>query len=134
MIGLDAFGLFDSESVEPVRALFGDLVAGRRLSVSLEMRTERADGSPIDLEVVAANHLDDPIGGIVLNIRDITERKRLEQRVRAVDRRQDVIVESLADGLIMVDADGVVMQVNEAFEVMFEAPGSGWSGTASPTS
>ena len=69
-------------SVEPVRALFDDLVARRRLSVSLEMRTVRADGTPIDLDVVAANHLDDPIGGIVVNIRDITERKQLEQRVR----------------------------------------------------
>ncbi len=122
VIGQDAFGLFDSLSVEPVRALFNDLVARRRLSLSLELETFRADGSPIDLELVAANHLDDPIGGIVLNIRDITERRRLEQRVRAVDRRQDVIVESLADGLIMVDAAGRIVRVNEAFEVLFSVP------------
>ncbi len=122
VVGLDAFDLFDSMSVEPVRALFRDLVARRRLSVSLEMRTVRADGRPIDLEVVAANHLHDPIGGIVVNIRDITEHKNLEQRVRDVDRRQATIIESLADGVIMVDADGMVVRVNEAFEVMFEAP------------
>ena len=122
VVGLDAFGLFDSLSVEPVRALFSDLVARRRLSVSLEMRTVRADGKPIDLEVVAANHLDDPIGGIVVNIRDITEHKNLEQRVLDVDRRQATIIESLADGVMMVDADGTVVRVNEAFEVMFEAP------------
>lgn len=121
-IGQDAFRLLESLSVDPVRALFDDLVARRRLSLSLELETTRADGSAIDLEVVAANHLDDPIGGIVLNIRDITERKRLEQRVRAVDRRQDVIVESLADGLIMVDAAGRIVRVNEAFEVLFSVP------------
>ena len=121
-VGLDAFGLFDSMSVEPVRALFRDLVARRRLSVSLEMRTVRADGTPIDLDVFAANHLDDPIGGIVVNIRDITERKRLEQRVRDSDRRQDTIIESLADGVMMIDATGTIVRVNEAFEVMFEAP------------
>ena len=122
VVGLDAFGLFDSLSVEPVRALFSDLVARRRLSVSLEMRTVRADGRPIDLEVVAANHLDDPIGGIVVNIRDITEHKGLEQQVLDVDRRQSAIIESLADGVMMVDADGTIVRVNEAFEVMFEAP------------
>ena len=121
-IGLDAFALFDTLSVEPVRALFNDLVAHRRLSVSLEMRTLRADGTPIDLDAVAANHLDDPIGGIVVNIRDITERKRLEQRIRDGDRRQSAIIESLADGVLMVDAEGTVLRVNEAFEVMFEAP------------
>jgi diguanylate cyclase (GGDEF)-like protein/PAS domain S-box-containing protein len=122
VIGLDAFGLFDAISVDPVRALFRDLVARRRLSVSLEMRTVRADGRTIDLDVVAANHLDDPIGGIVVNIRDITERKRLEERIRDMDRREAAIVESLADGVLIVDADGSVAGVNQAFEVMFEAP------------
>jgi diguanylate cyclase (GGDEF)-like protein/PAS domain S-box-containing protein len=121
-IGQDAFGLFDSLSVEPVRALFDDLVARRRLSVSLEMRTVRADGKTIDLDVVAANHLDDPIGGIVVNLRDITERKRLEQQVREVDRRQSTVIESLADGVMIVDASATIVRVNEAFEVMFESP------------
>ena len=121
-IGQDAFGLFDSLSVEPVRALFGDLVARRRLSVSLEVQTVRADGSVIDLDVVAVNHLADPIGGIVVNIRDITGRKQLEQRVRDQDRRQATLIDSLADGVMMVDATGTVVRVNEALEVMFEAP------------
>jgi diguanylate cyclase (GGDEF)-like protein/PAS domain S-box-containing protein len=122
VVGLDAFELFDAVSVEPVRALFGELVTRRRLSVSLEMQTVRADGRSIDLEVVAANHLRDPIGGIVVNIRDVTDLKTIERRAGDVDRRQAAIVESLADGLIMVDADGTVVRVNEAFEVMFEAP------------
>jgi diguanylate cyclase (GGDEF)-like protein/PAS domain S-box-containing protein len=121
-VGLDAFALFDGLSVEPVRALFRDLVARRRLSVSLEMSTVRADGRPLDLDVVAANHLDDPIGGIVVNIRDVTEHKRLEQTVRDVDRHQTTIIESLADGVLIIDAHGTVVQVNEAFEVMFESP------------
>jgi diguanylate cyclase (GGDEF)-like protein/PAS domain S-box-containing protein len=122
VVGLDAFALFDSLSLEPVRALFNDLVARRRLSVSLEMRTVRADGRPIALDVVAANHLEDPIGGIVVNVRDITDRAHLEQRILDVDRRQSTIIESLADGVMTIDAEGTVTQVNEAFEVMFEAP------------
>jgi diguanylate cyclase (GGDEF)-like protein/PAS domain S-box-containing protein len=122
VIGTDAFGLFDPLSAEPVRALFNDLVAHRRLSVSLEMRADRADGTPIDLEVVASNHLEGPIGGIVVNLRDITERKRLEERIRDVDRRQSIIIESLADGVLIVDVAGRIVRVNEAFEVMFEAP------------
>jgi diguanylate cyclase (GGDEF)-like protein/PAS domain S-box-containing protein len=122
VIGQDAFDLFDGLSIEPVRALFRDLVARRRLSVSLEMQTVRSDGTPLDLDVVAVNHLYDPIGGIVVNIRDITSRKQLEQRVRDEDRRQATIIDSLADGVLMVDAAGTIVRVNEAFEVMFEAP------------
>ncbi len=86
------------------------------------MRTERADGKSIDLEVVAANHLDDPIGGIVVNIRDITDRARLEQSIRDADKSQTALIESMADGVMIVDADATVVRVNQAFEVMFEAP------------
>ena len=122
VVGRDVFELFDPHHVEPVRALFGDLVARRRLSVSVEMQTVRADGSTLDLDVVAVNHLSDPIGGIVVNMRDITDRKQLEQRIRDEDRRQSAMIDSLADGVVMVDAEGTVVRVNEAFEVMFEAP------------
>ncbi len=122
VIGQDAFGLFDDQSVEPVKALFRDLVARRRLSVSLEMQTLRADGTPIDLDVVAVNHLEDPIGGIVVNVRDNTERTQLEQQAGDVDGRQSAIIEALADGVVVVDEAGTVVGVNEAFEIMFEAP------------
>ena len=43
-VGTDAFALFDPENRDEVRAVFADLVARRRLSVSLELRTRRADG------------------------------------------------------------------------------------------
>ncbi len=122
MVGQDAFALFDPSSVDHVRALFEDLVARRRLSVSLEMRTVRADGRPVDLDVVAANHLHDPIGGVVVNLRDVSESKRLEQRLRDLNHRQATIIESLTDGVMIVDAAGTIVRVNEAFEVMFESP------------
>ena len=122
VVGSDAFDLFDPASRVQVHALFDDLVARRRLSVSLELRTRRADGSEVDLELVAANHLDDPVHGIVVTLRDITARKQVEQRVHEVDRRQNALVESLADGVVMVDAEGTVVRVNEAFEVMFRSP------------
>ncbi len=122
VVGRDAFGLVEPRTREAVRARFEDLVARRRLSVSLELQTVRSDGTTLDLDVVAVNHLSDPIGGIVVNLRDITSRKQLEQRIREEDRRQTTVIDSLADGVLMVDAGGTVVRVNESFEVMFEAP------------
>ena len=121
-VGTDAFGLFEIDDQDDVRALFADLVDRRRLTVSLELRTSRADGHEIDLELLASNHLDDPVGGVVVTLRDITARKQVEQRVHQVDRRQNALVESLTDGLLMLDDEGTVVRVNEAFEVMFRAP------------
>ena len=118
VIGTDTFALFDDVSLEPVKALFRDLAARRRLTVSLELETIRADGTPIAFEMVAVNHLDDAMGGIVVHLRDVSERRRLHD----VDELQSVVIDSLADGVVLVDADGAVVRVNEAFEVMFEAP------------
>jgi diguanylate cyclase (GGDEF)-like protein/PAS domain S-box-containing protein len=72
--------------------------------------------------LTAANHIDDPVGGIVVTLRDITSRKVLEERVGEVDRRQNALIESLGDGILMVDAGGRVVRVNEAFEVLFRTP------------
>jgi diguanylate cyclase (GGDEF)-like protein/PAS domain S-box-containing protein len=121
-VGLDALALFEPSSLASVEDLFDDLVARRRLAVTLELRCRRADGRELDLELQADNHLDDPVGGILVTLRDISARKRLEARVREEDRRQDALVESLADGLVILDRDGTVVRVNEAFEVMFWAP------------
>ena len=121
-VGLDALALFEPSSRASVEDLFDDLVARRRLGVSLELHCRRADGRELDLELQADNHLDDPVGGILVTLRDISERKQLEARVREQDGRQNALIESLADGLIMLDRDGTVVRVNEAFEVMFWAP------------
>ena len=121
-VGRDAFAVFDDDSTPGVRSLFADLVARRRLSVELELRTTRPDGRRLDLELTAANHIDDPVGGIVVTLRDVTSRKVLEERLGEVDRRQNALIESLGDGILMVDAGGRVVRVNEAFEVLFRTP------------
>lgn len=121
-VGLDALALFEPSSLDTVEDLFDDLVAGRRLAVSLDVRCRRADGRELDLELRADNHLDGPVGGILVTLRDISAQKRLEARVHEQDRRQNALIESLADGLVMLDRDGTVVRVNEAFEVMFWAP------------
>ncbi|HUG29096.1 MAG TPA: EAL domain-containing protein [Candidatus Limnocylindria bacterium] len=49
---------------------------------TLELRARHADGSWRTLEAIAKNLLDDPaVNGIVVNYRDITERKALEQEL-----------------------------------------------------
>ena len=122
IVGRNAFGLFDAESIAGVRSLFDDLVARRQLSVSMDLSTTRADGRVLDLELVAANHLGEPIGGVVVTLRDVTKRKEMEARANDLDRRHNALIESLVDGLIMVDAEGRIVRVNESFEVMFRSP------------
>ena len=49
----------------------------------MEFRASRADGSWRTLEAIVKNLLDDPaVDGVVVNYRDITERKALEEQLR----------------------------------------------------
>ncbi|MGO9872754.1 MAG: EAL domain-containing protein [Acidimicrobiia bacterium] len=54
----------------------------------LELRLQRGDGSWMDAEIIANNLLDDPaVNGIVVTSRDITERKRSDEALRASESR-----------------------------------------------
>ena len=66
------------EDLRAVTAAFGRALDGH--AVSVECRAARRDGSWRDVEAVFTNLLDHPaVGGIVVNWRDIGERKRAEE-------------------------------------------------------
>ena len=59
---------------------FAELLKYSDATYQGELRTQHKDGSWHTLEVMARNFLDDPIvGGILINLRDITERKIAEK-------------------------------------------------------
>ncbi|MDX6379928.1 MAG: hypothetical protein QOI57_952 [Rubrobacteraceae bacterium] len=65
-----------------VRDVFGYLVENPGVNYSMEMRMRHADGSWRVIEAITNNLLDDPsVGGIVINYRDITERKVFEKQL-----------------------------------------------------
>ena len=60
-----------------------DVAAMSGSEARAEFRARHADGSWRTLEAIAKNLLDDPaVGGVVVNYRDITERKILEEQLR----------------------------------------------------
>ncbi|HUF21635.1 MAG TPA: EAL domain-containing protein [Burkholderiales bacterium] len=76
------------ETVHPkdaslARDAFQALVRGEPVPTPLEMRFRHADGSWIWLEALGNNLLEHPgVRGVVLTCRDITERKRAEERAQ----------------------------------------------------
>jgi diguanylate cyclase (GGDEF)-like protein/PAS domain S-box-containing protein len=66
-----------------VERRLADVAATSGSEAALEFRILHADGSWRTLEAIAKNLLDDPaVGGVVVNYRDITERKALEEQLR----------------------------------------------------
>lgn len=56
-----------------------------------EQRFRHKDGHWITIETVAKNAMDDPaVGGIVINARDVTERRRAEEEIRVLATTDDL--------------------------------------------
>lgn len=82
LVGRNAFELVHPDDQELTRARLADLLRGTR-SVSAEYRFRHKDGSWPWFKGVGTNLLDDPdVGAIVVNFRDISERKAAEAEIQ----------------------------------------------------
>src|SRR3954453_22023171 len=77
----------------------------------------RSDGTPVWLEAVGTNLLTDPtIRGIVLNARDVSERKRADSALRESEERYRDLFDNASDLVCMVDPAGVLLYANHAWQ------------------
>ncbi len=81
-VGKNALALAHPDDATRLQVHFARLLRTPGGLGPIEFRARHADGSWRWLETVASNRLDDPpIGGVVANARDITDRKELEARL-----------------------------------------------------
>jgi len=100
--------------------LVTDYLAGllNRQSVAklLEFRMLHNDGSWRTIQAVATNLLhDDAVHGIVVNARDITPQRQVEQAHQQSEARSQAIIDNLEEGYYEVDAQARLTLVNRAF-------------------
>ena len=109
LIAPDPVGFVHPTDLGEARARIADVVARPGSMVTLTVRVRGTEGGWRTREVTAHNLLDDPaVAGIVVNSRDVTERKRAEDAVRHSEERFRVLVENLSDMIAVIDADAVV--------------------------
>jgi PAS domain S-box-containing protein len=77
------------------RTLLDRLFGNREDTVTGEIRCRTKSGEIVDLEFHGTNRLDDPdVAGLVINLRDITERNRVAAELRAAKARAEAANES----------------------------------------
>ena len=82
LIGRSGFDVIHPDDVSTMRRMLHRLLESPSRSESVVTRALRGDGSWRELEVIASNRLDtNSIHGIVLNLRDVTERRELEGKL-----------------------------------------------------
>ncbi len=124
-VALEFEDLLTPDSLERVRATLAGGIQGAERGDMLGLRvTEvdqfRKDGSIVPTEVTT-RFLPTPDGRphMVLGItRDIAERKRAEEALGERQRQHETIIRTTLDGLLLTDAAGRVLEVNEAYCAM----------------
>ncbi|MCU0453895.1 MAG: PAS domain S-box protein [Bacteroidetes bacterium] len=114
--GTSIFRDVHEDDLPMVRIAFDGIRDHAGASTRKNYRMRHADGSWVWIESIVKNSLNDgTVNAIVINLRDITERKQAEDEL--VRLRQ--AVEISKEVVFMTDSDGVFRYVNRAFTSLY---------------
>ncbi|MGZ8763898.1 MAG: PAS domain S-box protein, partial [Acidimicrobiia bacterium] len=123
-VGRNGLDLIHPDDRTKTVETFAEFLDPANESDALEIRAAHTDGHYVPMEVVGTDLSDEPaVGGIVVNLRDLTERRAVEAELAEVQARFQVAFEHAPIGISMSGADGVIIRVNSAFaEMLGRAP------------
>ncbi len=124
LFGQDAFTFVHPADRPTMVAAFQRCVKQPDLTLALAFRFRRQDGSWCFLEAAARSLLHDPeIAGVVINSRDMTERKRTEEELRQSEERFRQITENVADLIAVIDLQGRRLYNSPSYRSVLGDPG-----------
>lgn len=83
----------------------------------LNVRARHVDGTWRTLELVGSPHFDDPvINGVVITVRDISDRAAAIDALRESERRTRAFADATLDGVLGIDEHGRITDFNPAAE------------------
>lgn len=89
-------------------------------AITLDQDMVLPDGRTVNLSTIKAPlRQDGRTVGIITHNRDVTEQHRLQTELDTTRSRLAAALESMADGLVLVDDDGVIVLCNERYRELF---------------
>jgi PAS domain S-box-containing protein len=122
-IGYNLFELMHPDDLEWTRRLYEQLLREPGGSQRGVFRLRSSSGEWRWVEAIATNMLDEPhIEAIVINYRDITERKRMEEELQKSERRYRSIAEDMPAMVCRFKPDGTLTFINSFYCEYFGKP------------
>jgi PAS domain S-box-containing protein len=116
LIGIQDVVHVHAEGVEAVKNMFVQLQAKPYETVTIQYSYKRKSGDSVWLEATGTNQLSDPaVNGLVVNSRDITERRRAEQEQRMRSQMQ-ALSENSPDLITRFNQEGTFFYINPIIE------------------
>ncbi|ADV65966.1 PAS domain-containing protein [Deinococcus maricopensis] len=114
MIGTDVLEFMHPDEHDEIRSAFTRVVeGGPGTTARMTNRFLHDNGTYRWMEWVATNHLHDPdVRGVVMNTRDVSERKAIEDALEESRRTFEVLFDESPDSIMLVAFDGDMPIVN----------------------
>ena len=107
LLGTTAFDHIYPDDLENVHAQFLEAITVRQVNIT-PFRFKNGDGEWRWLETIATNQIDEPsINGIVVNTRDVTEKKKAEEQLENSERRFKTLVQEGSDMICIIDQNSI---------------------------
>ncbi|UCC39995.1 MAG: PAS domain-containing protein [Candidatus Aminicenantes bacterium] len=114
MLGKNSFSFIASKDLDRARNSMQEILK-QGVTTYREFKARKADGTEFPAEVSGAvikNVSGNPTGFIGI-IRDISDRKQAEEKIRASEEKFRNIFENVHDGMIFLDNNGTILEVNK---------------------
>lgn len=116
-IGQYAFSDVHPDDLPATQALLARALERPDAVIAGEFRVRGRDGEWRDVECRVRNLLTEPsVQGIVLNARDVTERRQAEHASRASEERFRSLVQNASDMVTVIDEDGLISYQSPSIE------------------
>jgi len=138
VIGRDAAEFVHPEDLAKVRNAFARRIQKPGSTASVEFRFLHKDGSWRVLDSIGKNMLDNPaVKGIIINSRDVTERKHAEHALQESEERFRSLSASSPVGIFSNDVKGDCVYTNPHWQeiagmTLEESLGHGWANAIAP--
>ncbi|MGE5804711.1 MAG: PAS domain S-box protein, partial [Ignavibacteria bacterium] len=121
LLDRSVFELIHPEDVQMVKEGWQKVIkTSGTIPNPIEARVRHADGSWHIHEAIGTNLFGNPyVNGFVMNSRDITERKRAEEAIKAAEENYRLIFENATTGIFQSTNEGKFLKVNPGMSKMF---------------
>lgn len=127
-IGRNALELVHPADFDIVAESFANTAATPGTAVPLRFRLRRSDGRVRFVEAIATNLLDDPaVRGIVVNLRDLTEREEVATALEVSENRFRKMLENISDTVTLLDGAGQVIRTTGNVKSILGYPTEFWT-------
>jgi diguanylate cyclase (GGDEF)-like protein/PAS domain S-box-containing protein len=120
LIGRTIRELWHPDDAPALSRFFADLRTRPGACATIACRIRHAGGSWRWSEIIATNLIDEPaVGGIVVNARDITERKEVEQQLTHERDLLHLLMDNLPDIIFFKDTESRFVRINRALAEVY---------------